>query len=170
MLPEQCCLKIIAVNDVYKIDQWPHFATCLQKESEPTQENVKIISVLPGDFLAPSLLSSIDKGEKLIICIRFLNLSLYFCSCVGHGMVDCMNKSGINYVCFGNHETDVDMKQMQSRIRESKFTWINSNMQSIPLAADIKLPEYSVIEVFGAEDHKRRYTCITYNLNFLFRF
>jgi len=65
MLPEQCCLKIIAVNDVYKIDQWPHFATCLRKESEPTQENVKIISVLPGDFLAPSLLSSIDKGEKI---------------------------------------------------------------------------------------------------------
>lgn len=135
MLPEQCCLKIIAVNDVYKIDQWPHFATCARKETESTPGNVKTISVLPGDFLAPSLLSSIDKG---------------------HGMTDCMNKSGINYVCFGNHEADVDMKQMQSRIRESNFTWINSNMQSIPLAADIKLPEYSIVEVSGAENHKRR--------------
>ena len=63
MLPEQCCLKIIAVNDVYKIDQWPHFATCARKETESTQGNMKTISVLPGDFLAPSLLSSIDKGE-----------------------------------------------------------------------------------------------------------
>lgn len=61
MLPEQCCIKIIAVNDVYKIDQWPHFSTCARKESA-VQENVKTISVLPGDFLSPSLLASIDKG------------------------------------------------------------------------------------------------------------
>ena len=62
MLPEQCCIKIIAVNDVYKIDQWPHFATCARTETESAQENVKTISVLPGDFLSPSLLASIDKG------------------------------------------------------------------------------------------------------------
>eukprot|EP01035_Chromulina_nebulosa_P028017 gene28017-36915_t len=134
MLPEQCCIKIIAVNDVYKIDQWPHFSTCAREESA-VQENVKTISVLPGDFLSPSLLASIDKGK---------------------GMIDCMNKSGINYVCFGNHEADIDMKQMHHRIKESNFTWINSNMRDIPLPDDIKLPEYSIVEVVGADNHKRR--------------
>lgn len=71
-------------------------------------------------------------------------------------MIDCMNKSGINYVCFGNHEADIDMKQMHHRIRESRFTWINSNMRDIPLPDDLKLPEYSIVEVVGADNHKRR--------------
>jgi hypothetical protein len=38
------------------------------------------IVVLPGDFVAPSLLSSLDRGK---------------------GMIDMMNRVGVNYVCFG---------------------------------------------------------------------
>lgn len=74
-------------------------------------------------------------------------------------MVDCMNKSGINFVSFGNHEADVELKQIHNRIRESNFTWINSNMRDLPLPDDLKakgLPGYSIIEV-AANNHKRRY-------------
>lgn len=37
------------------------------------------------------------------------------------GMVDVLNEAGIDYVCFGNHETDVPHVAMLERIRESKF-------------------------------------------------
>lgn len=36
-------------------------------------------------------------------------------------MVDVLNEAGIDYVCFGNHETDVPHVAMLERIRESKF-------------------------------------------------
>lgn len=37
------------------------------------------------------------------------------------GMVDVLNEVGIDYVCFGNHETDVPHVALLERIRESKF-------------------------------------------------
>ena len=66
---------------------------------------------LPGDFVAPSLLSSLDRGK---------------------GMIDMMNRvgeTGVNYVCFGNHEADIPPEELRKRISEFKGKWINSNMQ-----------------------------------------
>ena len=65
------------------------------------------ICVLAGDFVAPSLLSSLDKA---------------------YGIVDVMNHTPVDYVCFGNHETDLKMDKLCKRIDESEFAWINSNM------------------------------------------
>ena len=65
------------------------------------------ICVLAGDFVAPSLLSSLDNG---------------------YGIVDIMNHTPVDYVCFGNHETDLKMDELCKRIDESEFAWINSNM------------------------------------------
>ena len=79
----RCHLRIISINDVYELDNFPHFAAAKKIESVgPT----KTLAVLAGDFVAPSLLSSIDHG---------------------HAKVDCMNMSGVDYVCIGNHENDV---------------------------------------------------------------
>ena len=67
-----------------------------------------------------------------------------------------MNAAGIDYCCFGNHDADIPISQLYNRIRESKFSWINTNMQNLPLPADIpKLPDYCVIEI-GNTEHKRR--------------
>ena len=63
--------------------------------------------LLAGDFVSPSLLSSIDKG---------------------YGMIDVMNNTPVDYVCFGNHEADLKFEKLTKRIDESKFPWINSNM------------------------------------------
>lgn len=120
----KCVLRIIAINDVYELDNFPHFSTARKLESAGANLT---IATLNGDFVAPSLLSSLDKG---------------------HGMVDCMNIAGIDYVCFGNHENDIPLNQLHNRIKESKFTWINSNMQSLPLPPDIGcLPDRVIIEV-----------------------
>eukprot|EP00965_Chrysotila_dentata_P230973 6198081-Pleurochrysis_carterae.AAC.2 len=57
------------------------------------------LSTLGGDFLAPSLLSSIDHGR---------------------GMVAVMNAVPIDVVCFGNHECDVPFDSMVQRVNEFK--------------------------------------------------
>ena len=67
------------------------------------------ISMLTGDFLAPYLLSSFDKGL---------------------GMMSMLNKTPIDYLTWGNHEHDLDHADVMKREREYKGVWINSNMQS----------------------------------------
>jgi 2',3'-cyclic-nucleotide 2'-phosphodiesterase (5'-nucleotidase family)/Ca2+-binding EF-hand superfamily protein len=129
-------LRIITVNDVYEIDNLPNLKTCLDENK--ALGDCKVISTLPGDFVAPSLLSSLDKGSS---------------------MVKVMNQIGIEYVCIGNHESDIPINHLHQRIRESNFTWINSNMNEFPLPKDIeKLPEYKIIEIKsnGDETHIRR--------------
>ena len=72
-----CILRFITINDVYELDNVPHYASARKIEEAGA---TKTIGILAGDFLAPSLLSSLDKG---------------------HGKVDCMNLSGIDFVCIG---------------------------------------------------------------------
>ena len=86
----------------------------------------RTLFVLAGDFLGPSLLSSLDKGT---------------------GMVDCLNAIGITHVCFGNHETDIPMECLPRRIQESQFVWVNSNMQELNDKLNIATPEYDIIQV-----------------------
>ena len=81
-LPREDCivppdLRIVTVNDVYELELLPNYATCRDRESKGA---VKTIGTLPGDFLSPSLLSSLDKGK---------------------GMINCLNMAGIDYVCMG---------------------------------------------------------------------
>ena len=78
---DECKLRIIFVNDVYELDNLPRFATCVREQS-----TANTVVLLPGDFVAPSLLSQLDYAR---------------------GMVDCLNRCGVHYVCFGNHEADI---------------------------------------------------------------
>ena len=84
---DQLWLRIIQINDVYELDNYPYFKTLVdakKKGNDDDPENApdKTLVVLSGDFLGPSLLSSLDKGRS---------------------MVDIMMSCGITHVCFGNH-------------------------------------------------------------------
>lgn len=138
----QCVLRIIHVNDVYKLDNLSHFASC--KKINAVDAN-KIIGILAGDFLAPSLLSSLDSGESMVMC---------------------MNKAGIDYICIGNHESDILTKELRSRIAQSNFTWINSNMPTfkpVKEEPEKNLPEYVIVEV---ENGNRRVALLGLTLNY----
>ena len=114
-------LRIIQINDVYELDQLPKFKSLLNeytttKRSDTTtnshndtNENADhTIVICCGDFVAPSLLSSLDEG---------------------YSMIDLLNLCGIDYVCLGNHETDISISALHDRIvHQSQFTWINSNI------------------------------------------
>lgn len=61
-------IRFVIVNDVYTIDNYPHYATARKIES--IGPNLTI-GTLAGDFLAPSLLSTIDQGVGVYV-ERFL--------------------------------------------------------------------------------------------------
>ena len=140
---ESVSLKICMINDVYELDYLPHYCTARREEESKMLASTgapanKTIGCLPGDFLAPSFLASIDKGQ---------------------GMVDSLNQCQMDFVCIGNHESDMDFRQFNLRIKESKFQWINSNMPGLPLDQDVPhpLPEFVIIEISSADGtHKRR--------------
>jgi 2',3'-cyclic-nucleotide 2'-phosphodiesterase (5'-nucleotidase family)/Ca2+-binding EF-hand superfamily protein len=120
--PTECTLRIFTVNDVYELDNLASMKTCIEQNRRDNQ-----VVLLAGDFLGPSLLSSLDHGAS---------------------MIDMLNRVGIQYVCFGNHEQDVPHAEMLERIKESQFKWINTNMTGLPLSADMQpLPTHEVITV-----------------------
>ena len=113
-----CRARIFHVNDVYVLDNLPALKTAVAVESGDLPRS-NVITTLAGDFLGPSLLSSLDHGVS---------------------MVDMMNRVPVDAVCFGNHESDVPYEALKTRIGEFKGKWINSNMP----AFEPKLPEYDV--------------------------
>lgn len=125
-------LRIISTSDVYELGNWPRVKAALEELRLPEQEGNYNLLVLPGDFLAPSVISCVDGGES---------------------MVDCINRIGFQYCIFGNHETDVKMTSLADRIRESNFVWINSNMTGLPEYFP-DLPEYVKLD-FESSTQKR---------------
>ena len=126
-------LRIIHTNDVYDIDNWPRVKSAidsLKLEEGPGQRNMLILA---GDFLAPSVLSSVDEGQ----C-----------------MVDCMNQLNFDFVTIGNHEADVTLPAFVDRIKESKFPWLNTNMRNFPACVP-DMPDVLKYEVTNGNGHSR---------------
>ena len=91
-------IRIIQITDVYTLKNFPHVKTLIsEKKAEVESIGGKTISILTGDFLAPYLLSSFDKGS---------------------GMVDILNKTPIDYVIWGNHEHDLEHEEVIKREKE----------------------------------------------------
>jgi 2',3'-cyclic-nucleotide 2'-phosphodiesterase (5'-nucleotidase family) len=115
-------LVFVQLNDVYQIDAaadyrdpdsliLPRVATVVERLRKRWGDRVHLF--VPGDFLAPSAMSLLYKGEQ---------------------MVDVFNTMGVDLVCIGNHEFDVDTeetphRELLKRIDESKFDWICSNIE-----------------------------------------
>jgi len=104
--PKATTLRIFHVNDVYDLGNLPALKTCIDEMSAGADKTLK---VLAGDFLAPSVLSSVDHGKS---------------------MVEVMNLVGFDVVCFGNHECDVPNDELYLRINELEAVCLNSNMRS----------------------------------------
>lgn len=104
-------ITLLHVNDVYEIgasrtsDGLAGLATLLKAERA---SHPRSLTVVAGDFLSPSLLSSELKGAQ---------------------MVDLFNELGVDYVTFGNHEFDFGFDVLKQRMAESKFAWVSSNVE-----------------------------------------
>ncbi|MFO0685976.1 MAG: 5'-nucleotidase C-terminal domain-containing protein [Sandaracinus sp.] len=102
-------LRIVAINDVYVLTHLPRLATLIHtlRTSDPADA---LLVTLSGDFLAPSLLSSLDQGR---------------------GMVDCMNALGVTHVTLGNHEDELEMADLRARLEELHAKVLVSNVRGL---------------------------------------
>lgn len=121
-------LRIIAINDVYELDNLPRLRTLVEQEKAAHRN---VVTTLAGDFLAPSLLSSLDKGKS---------------------MVSCLNRVPVDIVCFGNHESDVPYSSLVKRVEEYEGKWLNSNMEGFEPA----LPTCYIMELVGDDNKSKR--------------
>lgn len=107
MGPRRTRLRIIAVNDVYQLTNFPRLKTLVERESVGFPKG-NVLTTLAGDFLGPSLLSSLDSGAA---------------------MIKVMNQVPVDLVCFGNHDgNDVAYDKLKHRIEEYRGVWLNTNM------------------------------------------
>ena len=60
-----------------------------------------------GDLLSPSVMSNVFKGAQ---------------------MVTALNRLGVDYATFGNHELDFGVNVLEQRIQESRFVWLSANI------------------------------------------
>jgi 2',3'-cyclic-nucleotide 2'-phosphodiesterase (5'-nucleotidase family) len=114
-------LRIVAVNDVYSLEHLPRLKTLIAHLGTTDPVDATLITVA-GDFLAPSLLSSLDDGR---------------------GMVECLNALGVTHVTFGNHEDDIEVPDLHARIGELAATWLGTNLPEFSRRA----PTTSVVAV-----------------------
>jgi 2',3'-cyclic-nucleotide 2'-phosphodiesterase (5'-nucleotidase family) len=110
-------VTFLHLNDVYEISPLDNgkvggMARVATVRQNLLKENPNTITVLSGDFLSPSVTGTLRYEGKSI---------------KGKQMVETMNAVGVDWVCFGNHEFDLDQKDLQERINESKFNWLNTN-------------------------------------------
>ena len=98
-------LRVVAVNDVYVLDELPRLAS-LVRAARTDQPAERLLITVAGDFLAPSLLSSLDEGR---------------------GMVDCLNALGVTHVTLGNHEDDLEIADLLARLEELYATVLLTN-------------------------------------------
>lgn len=113
----EIAITFLHLNDVYEISPLDNgkvggMARVATVRQNLLKENPNTVTVLSGDFLSPSVIGTLryeGKGIK------------------GRQMVETMNAVGIDWVCLGNHEFDLDQKDLQERINESKFNWLNAN-------------------------------------------
>lgn len=114
---EEVQITFLHLNDVYEISpisggKSGGLARVATVRNELLKENPNTYTILSGDFLSPSVIGMLKyEGNRI----------------QGRQMVDVLNATGIDFVCFGNHEFDVKEEDLLKRINESNFTWVNSN-------------------------------------------
>eukprot|EP00968_Pinguiococcus_pyrenoidosus_P008553 scaffold616_cov257-Pinguiococcus_pyrenoidosus.AAC.10 len=94
------------------MDNLPALKSAIQQLPGPpcSAERTTVLTTLGGDFLAPSLLSTIDHGRS---------------------MVEALNAIPVDIAMFGNHEADIPMQSLRERVREFSGVWLNSNMPAL---------------------------------------
>ena len=100
-----------------------------------TKSETGAISMLTGDFLAPYLLSSVDRGK---------------------GMMNALANTPIDYLTWGNHEADIDHRTVCSHVRKFPGKWINSNM--LDHDAMDSQQEFDIVEITSPDGRDCRTT------------
>lgn len=105
-------VTILHLNDTYQFTaadggKRGGLARVMTIKKETLKENPNTILTLGGDTLSPSVETRTYKGLQ---------------------MIDAWNMVGLDYAVFGNHEFDLKTPDLLERMKESKFTWLGTNV------------------------------------------
>jgi 2',3'-cyclic-nucleotide 2'-phosphodiesterase (5'-nucleotidase family) len=106
------------MNDVYEIapldgGRVGGMARVATIKNRLLHDNPNTFAVIAGDFLSPSLIGTLrHEGSRIS----------------GRQMVDVLNEMGLDIATFGNHEFDIKEAELLSRLKESQFRWVSSNV------------------------------------------
>jgi 5'-nucleotidase len=84
--------------------------------------------VMAGDFLSPSVASSVFKGEQ---------------------MIAALNAAGLDLATLGNHEFDFGDDVLIQRMREARFEWVVSNVVDTNTGQPIGGAAAYLVKTFG---------------------
>jgi hypothetical protein len=113
-------LRIVTVNDVYKLENYPSFKFAIQQLRDASKElDCVVTSHRNGDFLSPCILTALDGGRA---------------------MMEALNHATVDYACFGNHEFDIGFGPLKQKLELFEGSLINSNCRN---------PEYSHLPTFA---------------------
>jgi 2',3'-cyclic-nucleotide 2'-phosphodiesterase (5'-nucleotidase family) len=140
---ENRSFTVLAINDVYRMDNLPGVRT-LRKQLE--EEHGEVLLLHAGDFLFPSLLSRSYDGQQMVDVLNLLD-----------GDDDANDP--LMFLVMGNHEFDKrrlkHAPMLKQRMDESQFTWLNANVDfkrgddGKPMVASENIAPSALVEING---------------------
>jgi 5'-nucleotidase len=105
-------VTLLQLNDVYQISAVDRgtrggLARVATLRKKVLEESPHTLFLLGGDTIAPSVASNIFKGQQ---------------------MITVWNLIGLDFAVLGNHEFDFGPDVLRERIKESRFTWLATNV------------------------------------------
>ena len=105
-------VTLLQLNDVYQISAVDKgtrggLARVATLRKKVLEESPNTLFLLAGDTIAPSVASNIFKGQQ---------------------MIAVWNMIGLDLAVFGNHEFDFGPETLRQRVKESRFTWLATNV------------------------------------------
>ncbi|HJZ74212.1 MAG TPA: bifunctional metallophosphatase/5'-nucleotidase [Vicinamibacterales bacterium] len=125
-------LTILQINDVYStspIDGVGGLARVATLKRRLAAEGRTPFLVLAGDFLSPSVASSVFRGEQ---------------------MIAALNAAGLDLATLGNHEFDFGDDVLIQRMHEARWQWVVSNVVDTRTNQPIGDAAPYVVKAFGA--------------------
>jgi 2',3'-cyclic-nucleotide 2'-phosphodiesterase (5'-nucleotidase family) len=126
-------VRFLLVNDVYVADTITGGRGGLARVATVRNrlaDQGRILFVLAGDVLSPSVLSKYYSGRQ---------------------MIEAFNAAKLDYATFGNHDFDIDADTLASMIAASKFKWVSSNCA---LANGSPIPKVLPWDTLRVSGHK----------------
>ena len=124
-------VRVLLINDVYVADTLGDGTGGLARVATVRNrlaDQGRVLFVLAGDFLSPSLLSKYYGGRQ---------------------MVDALNAAKLDYATFGNHEFELPRDTLLARIEASTFTWLSANCTAADGARFPKVLPWDTVRVSG---------------------
>jgi len=143
-------IELITYNDVYQLHMVKtedgeerggpsRVSRYIQDVKSKRKYPNHVLVLSGGDTLSPSSMSTLFHGEQMIRANDIL---------------------GLNYSALGNHEFDFGVQNLEQRVKESAFTWINSNVKLpfktvenvVVKVGPVQLGLFGVLYDFGPAD------------------